>query len=399
MINKLKRKFIIVTSLVLFTVFFVVVATMNVVNYCNINDRADNIIDVIANNDGKMPGHIKPNEHNNDELPGETPFSARFFTVSFSEDEIVNVNLDRIAIIDEEEAKNVSSKLYSENKKSGFYNNFKYRYVETISGEMYVFFDCARELDSFKEFLWASIWISVGGLSVILILVLIFSSIVTRPIAESYSKQKEFITNINHEIKTPLSIIKASNEIIEMQSGDKEWTDIINNQINRLTDLTDNLVFLSRMDEENHKIVKSEFNLSEIAFEVCEPFVALAKSKGKKLEVNIEEGLMYFGEISLIGQLISILLDNAIKYSINESVISIKVMAHLKNKRIIVRNEVESIEEGKLDYYFERFYKGKKDNKGHGIGLSVAKAIVQAHNGKIQAISEEGKVITFIATI
>lgn len=277
--------------------------------------------------------------------------------------------------------------------------DFKYRLVETETYEMYIFLDCTMELDNFSEFLWASIWTSLGGLFVIFVLVFIASSIATRPIAESYSKQKEFITNINHEIKTPLSIIKATNEVIEMQDGKNEWTEIINSQINRLTGLTESLVFLSKMDEENAKVTKIEFNLSQIAFEVSEPFVVMASSKNKELKVKIEENMTYYGEISMIGQLISILLENAIKYSTANSKINLKVYSHCKSKKIIVSNDAQDLEVGKMDYLFERFYKGKNDSNGHGIGLSVAKAIVQAHKGKIQASSEDGKTITFVDTI
>lgn len=184
-----------------------------------------------------------------------------------------------------------------------------------------------------------------------------------------------------------------------MQDGKNEWTEIINSQINRLTGLTESLVFLSKMDEENAKVTKIEFNLSQIAFEVSEPFVVLASSKNKELKVKIEENMTYYGEVSLIGQLISILLENAIKYSTANSKINLKVYSHCKSKKIIVSNEAKDLEVGKMDYLFERFYKGKNDSNGHGIGLSVAKAIVQAHKGKIQAYSDDGKTIVFIATI
>ncbi|MGM9971422.1 MAG: sensor histidine kinase, partial [Anaeroplasmataceae bacterium] len=291
MIKKLKKKYIIVTMLVLFSVFFIVVATINTINYINVNKKADNIIDIIEKNNGQIPGDIKPQDPKDkfDDMHGEMPFSTRYFTVTFENNEIVAINLDKIATIDSNTASEVSESLYAKNKKSGFYNDFKYRLVNTDTGQMYIFLDCTMELENFHEFLIASIWTSVGGLLIIFILVFIASSIVTKPIAESYSKQKEFITNINHEIKTPLSIIKATNEVIELENGGNEWTEIIDKEINKLTDLTESLVYLSRMDEENNKFSKIEFNLTQVAYEVSEPFVVLAESKNKELNIEIEE--------------------------------------------------------------------------------------------------------------
>ena len=404
MINSLRKKFIIFTMLVLSTLFFIIVATINIVNYISINNNADSILDILEDNNGIIPDrkpepNIKPSDKNNPSLDGELSFRSRYFTVTIIDDEVTSINLDRIAMIDEETAKNITNELYQNNKQNGFYNNYKYRFVNYLDSSMYIFLDCNMELQNFNSFLIASIWISLGGLAVIFIIVFITSTIATKPIAESYRKQKEFITNINHEIKTPLSIIKATNEIIEMNDGKNEWTEIIDGQINKLTELTEKLIFLSKMNEDTQKINNQEFNLTQISYEVIEPFIILAKSKNKELIINIEDNMKYYGDVSLIGQLISILLDNAIKYSIDNTAINLEIYSQGKNKKIKITNVSDNIKPGKLDYLFERFYKDDNTSNGQGIGLSIAKAIVLAHKGKIQAYSYEINKITFLITL
>lgn len=386
------------------TLFFIIVATINIVNYISINNNADGIIDILEDNNGIIPyrkpePNIKPSDKNNPSLDGELSFRSRYFTVTIIDDEIASINLDRIAMIDEATAKNITNELYQNNKQNGFYNNYKYRFVNYSDSSMYIFLDCNMELQNFNSFLIASIWISLGGLAVIFIIVFITSTIATKPIAESYRKQKEFITNINHEIKTPLSIIKATNEIIEMNDGKNEWTEIIDGQINKLTELTEKLIFLSKMNEDTQKINNQEFNLTQISYEVIEPFIILAKSKNKELIINIEDNMKYYGDVSLIGQLISILLDNAIKYSIDNTAINLEIYSQGKNKKIKIDNVSDNIKPGKLDYLFERFYKDDNTSNGQGIGLSIAKAIVLAHKGKIQAYSYEINKITFLITL
>ncbi|MBQ1609245.1 MAG: HAMP domain-containing histidine kinase [Lachnospiraceae bacterium] len=243
---------------------------------------------------------------------------------------------------------------------------------------------------------------AIGALSY-LVLVLIFSKIVLRPVAESYEKQKRFITDASHEIKTPLAIIDANTEVIEMEAGESEWTKSIRNQIKRLTSLTEKLVFLSRMDEESTKLEMREFNLSELVDETLDSYEAVAISKGKELERIIAPEVRYYGDETNLRQMLSLLLDNAMKYSDEHGTIRVKMERITKGKqrcKLTVYNTVESIEVGNHDAYFERFYRADESRStktgGHGIGLSVVKAIVQAHHGKVTAESKDGKSLQFV---
>ncbi|MBQ2466635.1 MAG: HAMP domain-containing histidine kinase, partial [Lachnospiraceae bacterium] len=267
----------------------------------------------------------------------------------------------------------------------------------------YVFLDCSRELATFTSFFRASLIVSAIGALSYLVLVLIFSKIVLRPVAESYEKQKRFITDASHEIKTPLAIIDANTEVIEMEAGESEWTKSIRNQIKRLTSLTEKLVFLSRMDEESTKLEMREFNLSELVDETLDSYEAVAISKGKELERIIAPEVRYYGDETNLRQMLSLLLDNAMKYSDEQGTIRVKMERITKGKqrcKLTVYNTVESIEVGNHDAYFERFYRADESRStktgGHGIGLSVVKAIVQAHKGKVTAESKDGKSLQFV---
>lgn len=177
-----------------------------------------------------------------------------------------------------------------------------------------------------------SLAIGIAGLAVVSVLVAVFSKRAIRPVIESMEKQKQFITDAGHEIKTPLSIISANAEVLELTCGSSEWTDSIKNQTARLGELIKNLLTLSRTDEEI-KTVFEKFNISDAVYDAASPFKTLASSGGKTLSVDIENEIEYFGDEGMIRQLVSILLDNAVKYADDggEIKLSLKKLTSLLN--------------------------------------------------------------------
>jgi len=143
---------------------------------------------------------------------------------------------------------------------------------------MVVFVDCEAELNVFSSTLTVSVLMSLAGYAAVFLLVLLASGIVLRPVRESYEKQKQFITDAGHELKTPLTIIDANVEIIEMENGENEWTGSIHNQIHRLSGLTNQLITLARMDEENGCLKKENFDLSEAVYDTVQGFTSVAQA-------------------------------------------------------------------------------------------------------------------------
>lgn len=339
----------------------------------------------------------------------ETPFETRYFSVLlYKNGNVSTIDTGKIASVSTSEAGDYATSLYCKGKTKGFIDQYKYLSVSTTNTNgdnmvLYVFINCSKELMTIRTYALASIGISIIGLLVVFVLVCFFSKTVTKPMAESYEKQKRFITDASHEIKTPLTIIDANTEVLEMMEGENEWTVSIRKQIARLTALTEKLVFLSRMDEDSTRLEMLEFNISDAILDTAMPFETVAESKGKTLDISVAPDINYTGSETNIRQMVSLLLDNAIKYSSENGSIRLNFSTNGKLKILSLWNTVDEIETGKLDYLFERFYRIDKSRNsktgGFGIGLSVVQAIVQAHNGKVSAKSEDGKSIEFTISL
>ena len=395
----------------------VLTAIMGVVNFSNYRemlDRADEMTALLEQNDGKFPEEPSRHEQDDTETPPakpendekdksrfsvETPFETRYFTVTVDENgEVTDCDLDRIAAVDEETAEEYTQTAQQKNKTTGFQGIYRYRVTETEDGAKYVFLDCRREISNFRTVLVTTISVSLLGLAAVFVLVVIFSRMVFRPVEESIQKQKRFITDASHELKTPLTIIDANTEVMEMESGESQWTKSTRKQIQRLSGLVQQLVTLSRLDEEKGLEEKCEFNLSEAVSECVQPYESLAQTREKNLTLNIEENLIYTGDERSIRQLAGILMDNAVKYSSENGNITLTLKKKGKKIFLEVYNDADDLPQGKLDVLFERFYRLDSSRNsgtgGSGIGLSVAKAIVQAHKGKITAENKNGRGLT-----
>jgi signal transduction histidine kinase len=406
MITKLRRQFIATAMCSIVLVLAFIMTAIVGASYLNVCQNADNRVDMIAENGGHFnPKDILRQQTDQDDNPNpgrmqlsaESPYDTRYFTVTLSDSGTVSqIDTGRIAAIGTGDAADYAERLYQKNRQSGFVDCYRFQRISLESGSlMYIFLDCERELDTFRTFRTACIGVSVVGLLLVFLLVCLFSSILLRPVAESYAKQKRFITDASHELKTPLTIIDANTEVIEMTGGESQWTQSTRKQIARLTALTEKLVLLTRMDEEGEQTRMSDFPISDAILDTAEAFVPLAESKGRTLSIDAEPDLTCQGNEGMIRQLISLLLDNAIKYSPEGGQILLTFSRRGKNLCLVVKNTTEDIASGRHDEFFERFYRSDSSRNqksgGYGIGLSVAQAIVTAHHGKISARSEDGR--------
>lgn len=407
MINRLRRKLIIVTMSSLLGVLTFLVITVNLISYQNMIENVSEIFEILFEHDGQFPRADKfldnqENKITKKWISQETPYETRFFSIQVDSDEnIIYTNTGNITAISSDEANLIALKILENGKQTGFYGIYRYEIQENLEGKLIVFVDCNLKLNTLQSFCLSSLFIAFIAWLTVLLLISIFSRRAIRPIVQTYEKQKRFITDSSHEIKTPLAVIQANTELIEMLQGENEWTQSIKNQIERLSNLTKSMTSLARMDEEGKVWEKEWFLFSDMVSDACDTFSSVAIREGKMLSTTIENGVQYLGNEVLISQVLSILIDNAVKYSKT----SIFVTAYQKRGKIYlhVKNDVTEIEKGNLDFMFERFYRGdsSRNNQvmGFGIGLSMAKSIVEEHRGKINARSEDGTSVEILVIL
>ena len=406
MIRRLRCTFVMVSVCSVAAVLFVILGVDNWMNYRQVVGDVDRILDILAENNGSFPERGVPEEEPERDRRGappgispETPYESRYFTVYFNEDEdVIRADVGRIAAVDESEAAAYAEEVNKRPGNRGFLHD--YRYVKTDEGgtPMVIFLDCGRSLAQVRGFLTVSASVAAAGTGAVFLLLILFSKRAVKPYVESYEKQKRFITDAGHEIKTPLTIIDADAEIIALETGENEWVEDIRKQIQRLKELTEDLIFLSKMEERRGDAECVEFPISEVALETARSFQSLAMLQGKMFESCVEPLVSYTGEMKNIQRLFSILLDNALKYSPEGGRISFRLERRGRNIYINVSNTADFISREHLAHLFDRFYRvdasRNSQTGGHGIGLSIAKAIVSAHKGRITAASPDGKSLT-----
>lgn len=403
MIQKLRTKLIVASMLSLVLVLTVILGAASVLNYRDITTNADRVLTVLQENDGEFPAMMgkKPDKHGEQFSP-ELPYESRYFTVFLKADGTTSaVNTGKIAAVDTETAISYAQDILASGNTSGFLDDYRYM-VYTAGVETHIIFlDYGREMSSFRRFLYTSAGVSLGGLLAVFLLLLFVSGKIVKPFAENYQKQKQFITDAGHELKTPLTIIDADAQVLEMDVGENEWLSDIQAQTKRLAQLTNSMLQLARM-EEQPQVEKIAFPLSDVVQETAETFGTLAKTREKTLSIDIEPMLSMTGDEKAIRQLLSILLDNAVKYADEHGKIAISLKKHKNHIQISVYNTAQAIDRESLPHLFDRFYRTDASRNsrtgGYGLGLSIASSIVAAHKGKIWAETADGNSLRITAS-
>ena len=425
MIKKLRRKFILVTMLAVFCVLAVIMTAINLVNYGKVASYADSVLDVLYAGGGAFSWAERPTEPEPtkpDEVQGqapnadsqarpdgngkpapphgmneETPYETRYFTVKFG-DSGAETDLSNIAAITEDRAVDLAEQAAGKRSDRGYIG--VYRYYVADDGAFVLFVDCARQKDTADSFLYASLWISGAGLIAVFVLILFLSKLAVRPIAESYEKQKRFITDASHELKTPLTIVSANNELTELTGGETQYTAAIAAQVERMTAMVKNLTALARLDETEKLPQKTEFSLTEALSGTVDSFRAAIEKDGRTLSTDIDDGLKICGDETLVRQAFSIVLENAAKYALSRVTLTAKRAG--KNAVIECANDADGVKAGDMNRCFERFYRSDEARAskvhGNGVGLSIAKSIVELHDGKVSAYGGADGVFTIRIT-
>ena len=314
---------------------------------------------------------------------------ARYFYITFDKDKNPKtINVDSIPNVSKEEALELYNEVYSTGDLDGFYNGYRYCIYENKMRPIAVFVLRSNMIDDVKKTAVSLIESSCAGLAAMLLILIFASKLIITPMAKAHRKQKEFITSASHELKTPITVIRADADILQMDDPDNEWIEDIKKQAENLTSMTNSLVSLARMDERNGHIKRVAFPVSDLAEEVVHSYNALALDSGKHFTYEIIPGLTCNGDASSVRQLFTILLDNAFKYSSENGNIDFKLSSSGSYVILIVSNDVDNIDKNLTDRMFDRLYRADSTSAkitGYGLGLSIAKAIVSEHNGSIKA--------------
>lgn len=418
MIKKLQRRFITASMLAFLLVITLIASLVNLAYYLVETQRIDNTLDSIVNYGpyqpqfaGPGPGMPAPGE----KMPDMEPFRAlpdieanymtRFFIVALDDDgDVLFTSMDFVASVDSDEAEEYAQKAAAKPFERGYIGNYRYALVEADGADIIVFLNCEKELQSMHSILWMTILISAAALVLVFILVLVFSKRAIQPITQNIEIQKRFITDASHELKTPLTSISTSVDVIEMDKGSDEWTENIRQQVGQMSGLVSQLISLSKLDEVKPVTEKEQFDLSSACWETLEVHIPQAKARGKEIETYIDDNVSVTGEKASIQQMLSVLIDNAIKYSDDNGAIRLSVSEEDNGKaKIEVFNTCDYAEIPDTERIFDRFYRIDESRNastgGNGIGLAIAKAVVDAHGGKIKASCPSGKSMTITVEI
>ena len=427
MIERLRKRFIRIAVLSVALVMLLLSVVVNVSNYVSVNADVDSLLAMISEeierpvgvphgndgfrdgiHEGEMPPDGEPNwfdERGGRRFNSETPFSTRYFILYYDEaGELLATDLTHIAAVDEDEVSEYLSVAVKHGEGSAYYGGYKYRVSPFGNGACKaVFMDCYSQIRSVRNVALLTLAADTFCLLLVYVLVVIFSKRAIDPVVKSTRQQKQFITDASHELKTPLTVMTTSLKVLEMEVGQSKWIDKATAQTQKMTELVNSLVTLSRMDEEQPPAAMTEFDLSAAVGETVDSFRDSAEAEGHPIKAEITDGIFYCGDETAMRQLVSILMDNALKYALPDGEIALSLKR--EHRGIILRqsNPCEELGEGEEKKLFDRFYRAdpsrSSEKKGFGVGLSMARGIVEMHKGSITAACPEKGRIEFTVVL
>ena len=428
MVKVLQKKFIVTAMAAVSVLLFVLIGAINTANCWITGSQTDQQLKLLGDTQVQILKHEKPDAGRrkpefadppgrgggkrsffNPPIDEDMAMSLRFFFVCLDEENnAVRKDVSRIASVDEKEAEQYAKQAVQKSKHSGYLEHFKYQVlaVEEDDGSSLtavLFLDISRQFRSIAMVFVLSVSIAAACWLCMLFLVMLLSKRAIRPIAENMQKQRQFVTDAGHEIKTPLAIIQANIDAMELISGENKWSRNIRSQTVRLNGLMQNLLTLARMDEGGFKLAMAEVSFGALVKESIQPFYESAVLKEIQIEADIAPEVRITANSDSIRQLLSILFDNALKYTNQGGRIMISLLAEGGTAVLKVQNSCEKLPENDAETLFDRFSRGDsartQKNGGYGIGLSAACAVVKAHHGHISAKYQDKNTILFTVII
>jgi len=363
--TKLRIRFVLLAMLSLLVVQSVIVGVSIYHNHRDLLEKSDMLISQLRNN------------------PSGT---SRYFSVRIpAEKDTVFPDAVQHVSVTAEEVTAFARRALAQNREKGFVDGYRYRIYQNESGTKIYFLFRESSIEMYKLASENMIWVSLLGSLVVCTVLVFVSGWVVKPLVDNHNKQKQFITAAGHELKTPLTVISTNAQMLAMEIGQNEWLDGIEKQIGLLTQLTHELVVLSKAEEADQPLVRESFSLCHAVQDEAAVFEALAKQKNIQIRCVVPSDLAYYGNKAQIRQLLRILLDNACKYSTDDGFIHISAKQIIHGVQIAVTNSCKPLDGEERKALLQRFYRGQNaaGKPGFGLGLSIAETIVNRHNGQL----------------
>lgn len=329
---------------------------------------------------------------------------SNYYVVYLSIDgEVTKWTSDRSDLYTDEQIEDFTALALADGKDFGRIGTQFYKLTKKNGIKMLIVLDERLTIDSFESTVRTTIIIGVLACLILCIAAYFLIRFMVKPVDEAFIKQRQFVWDASHELKTPLAVISANTQVLETEVGDNEHLGYIRSEVKRTNKLVEDLLTLARMDQGTLAIDIKELDLGKTVLSVALPFESRAFEDGKEFLIDVPDGVHCRGDSEMVKQLVVILLSNALKYSDEHGRISLSVAEKGRNAEIKVSNTGEGIKEADLKKIFDRFYRvdssRNRSVEGFGFGLSIAKNIVDVHHGKIQVESEEGGETTFTVTL
>lgn len=407
MIKQLQKKFVVSSMLAITVLLIVVLGGINIFNTISANKQTDKLIATLAEVENSAITMMLPEVRTSwnlfsavvtqDDTLGAIYFVAREDIYG----KVRAIDTSHISSVDVKEAQNYIHQVRNERDDMGTIGRFKYIVIPTVGnlGRTYIFLDITKQITNVWQVMLLSVLVGVLCWGAMLLFVMLLSKKAIKPIATNIEKQKQFVTDAGHEIKTPLAIIMANTDAMELHYGENKYSKNIRSQIFRLKDLTQDLLTLAKMEESSDTKIKERFSLTELVEDNLNQFEESISAKGIHFYKSIQSDLHIDSNKEQVQRLVSILMDNATKYVSENGIIEVYLSQINKQINFVVSNTADNLEKLELDKMFDRFYRaddarGQKSG-GYGIGLSAAKAIVQSLKGTITVQKQNENKIVF----
>lgn len=413
MIRTLRRKFIFTAMLAVTILLVGLLGSINVINTILNARQTDMRLDMLLAEESSPIPQMPPKFGGGEEhgflrfpLTENTRMSSVYFVVRTDPDgTVVQTNVSRIATVTEEQATSLAQTVQANGNREGRISGFRYRSASLPNdvGTVWLFLDTSEQANTTMRLFLLSVLIGIACWLAMFLIVFLLSARAIRPIAANLERQRQFVTDAGHEIKTPLAIIGANTEAMELHNGESKWSRNIREQVIRLNGLMQNLLTLAKIDEINVSLTREPLSLSALTEEGSDMFREAMELKHLQVERRIQPDLTVNANRDLMSRLISILMDNALKYTPTGGSVVIELFRTDKAIQLVVANECENLPNCPAEKLFDRFYRADpartQKSGGYGIGLSAAQSIVEAHGGNISALYRDEHTIAFFVTV